>query len=154
MEARPSRVPFVIAIAIATVLAACQSAAVPTGPATSPPAMIGEPSWFDVRSCVRHNVRMVSRGRPKLDPSAGTHSPRIAIRLPDRVRTQVARRAAEEGRSVSDVVRSAVTSWVGEPSSAERAELRRIARLTDLEREALFLASNANVQRLLERRAR
>lgn len=55
---------------------------------------------------------------------------------------------------MSDVVRSAVESWVGEQSSAERAEMRRIVRLTDREREALFLASNANVQRLIERRAR
>ena len=97
---------------------------------------------------------MVSSGRPKLDPSAGTHSPRIAIRLPDRVRTQVVRRAVEEGRSLSDAVRSAVTTWAGEPLPAERAELRRIVRLSDREREALFLASNANVQRLLARNDR
>lgn len=95
---------------------------------------------------------MVRRGRPNLDPSAGAQSPRIAVRLPDRVRERIVRHAAEQGTSVSDVVRSAVESLVGEQSPAERAELRRIVRLTDREREALFLASNANVQRLLARR--
>ena len=95
---------------------------------------------------------MVNRGRPKLDASAGAHSPRVAGRLPDRVRRQVARRAAEEGSSVSEVVRSAVESWVGSPSAAEQAEIRRIVRLSDRDREALFLTSNANVQRLLGRR--
>ena len=96
---------------------------------------------------------MNRRGRPNLDPWAGAHSPRIAVRLPDRVREQVVQHAAEQGRSVSDVVRSAVESLVGEVSPVEQAELRRVVRLTDREREALFLASNANVQRLLARSA-
>lgn len=95
---------------------------------------------------------MVKRGRPNLDASAGSHSPRLAVRLPDRVRSQVARRAVEEGSSVSEVVRSALEAWVGEPSGAELAEIRRIVRLSDRDREALFLESNANVQRLLARR--
>jgi hypothetical protein len=47
-----------------------------------------------------------------------------------------------------------VTTWVGEPLPAERAELRRIVRLSDREREALYLASNANVQRLPARNDR
>ena len=95
---------------------------------------------------------MVKRGRPNLDDSARSHSPRLAVRLPDRVRSQVARRAAEEGRSVSEVVRSAVESWLGAQSGAELAEIRTIVRLSDRDREALFLKSNANVQRLLARR--
>jgi hypothetical protein len=103
---------------------------------------------------VRHNLAMAARGRPRLDPTAGEHSPRLAVRLPDRVRRQLARRATEEGRSVSDAVRVAVEAWVGEPSAVERAEIRRIVRLTDREREALFLASNANLERLLRQRRR
>jgi len=97
---------------------------------------------------------VATRGRPRLDPAAQAHSPRVAVRLPDRVRSQLARRAAEEGRTVSDAVRWAVEAWASEPSASERAEIRRIVRLADREREAFFLASNANVERLLQRRAR
>jgi hypothetical protein len=63
------------------------------------------------------------------------------------------RRATEEGRSVSDAVRAAIEAWVGEPSSVERAEIRRVVKLSDREREALFLASNSNLERLLQQRS-
>jgi hypothetical protein len=63
------------------------------------------------------------------------------------------RRATEEGRSISDAVRAAIEAWVGEPSGAERAEIRRIVKLPDREREALFLSSNANLERLLRGRS-
>jgi Arc/MetJ-type ribon-helix-helix transcriptional regulator len=93
---------------------------------------------------------MTARGRPRLDPTEGAHSPRVAVRLPDRVRRQLTRRAIEEGRSVSDAVRAAIEAWIGEPSAVEQAETRRLVKLTDREREALFLASNSNLERLVQ----
>jgi CopG antitoxin of type II toxin-antitoxin system len=95
----------------------------------------------------------MTRGRPRLDPAGASHSPRVAVRLPDRIRVQLARRAAEEGRSVSESVRAAVERWASELSAVERADLRRIVRLSDRERESLFLTSNANVERLLKPRS-
>jgi Arc/MetJ-type ribon-helix-helix transcriptional regulator len=92
-----------------------------------------------------------ARGRPRLDEDEAGHSPRLTVRLPSRTYRQLARRATEEGRSVSDAVRSAVTTWAASPTLAERAEIRRLVRLGDVDREAVFLASNANVRRLLER---
>jgi hypothetical protein len=65
------------------------------------------------------------------------------------VRRELSRRAAEEGRSLSDAVRDAVTSWSTRPTAAERAEIRRLVRLSDRDREATYLASNANLRRLL-----
>jgi hypothetical protein len=109
---------------------------------------------LDEFTYVRHNCGVAARGRPKLDPSADAHSPRLAVRLPRRVQTGVARRAAEEGRSISNVVRSVVEAWLAAPTAAELAEIRRIVRLTDRQREALFLTSSANVGRLLARRQR
>lgn len=61
------------------------------------------------------------------------------------------RRAVERGTSVSEVIRLAVESLLDEGGPAEREELRRLVRLTDRERERLFLASNANVRRLIAR---
>ena len=45
------------------------------------------------------------RGRPSLDPTANSHAPRIAVRVPESLRRRVASRAAAEGRTVSQVVR-------------------------------------------------
>ena len=45
------------------------------------------------------------RGRPSLEPSAGEHSPRIAVRVPASLHDRVMSRAAHEGRSMSEVVR-------------------------------------------------
>ena len=91
-----------------------------------------------------------SRGRPRLDESGTGHSPRIAVRLSDQLNRQLARRAVEEGRSVSDVLRSAVGAWSAGPTAAERTEIRRLVRLSDREREEVYLASNKNVHRLIE----
>jgi predicted DNA binding CopG/RHH family protein len=44
-------------------------------------------------------------GRPRLDPAAISHAPRIAVRVPESLRLRVASRAAAEGRTVSQVVR-------------------------------------------------
>jgi Arc/MetJ-type ribon-helix-helix transcriptional regulator len=91
-----------------------------------------------------------SRGRPRLDDTGTGHSPRIAVRLSDQLNRQLARRAAEEGRSVSDALRAAVSAWSAGPTVEERAEIRRLVRLSDRQREQVYLASNRNVRRLIE----
>jgi Ribbon-helix-helix protein, copG family. len=44
-------------------------------------------------------------GRPRLEPSATEHSPRIAVRVPESLHRRVRSRAAGEGQTVSRVVR-------------------------------------------------
>jgi hypothetical protein len=44
-------------------------------------------------------------GRPRLDPAATEHAPRIAVRLPAALHRRVASRAAAEGLSLSRIVR-------------------------------------------------
>ena len=90
-----------------------------------------------------------TRGRPPLDAAAEAHAPRLTIRVPDGLRRRVADRAAAEGVRLSDAVRDALERWTDEPSLAVRREVRRLMRLSDVEREAVFLASNENVRRLL-----
>ncbi|MEO7664174.1 MAG: hypothetical protein ABIV26_03545 [Candidatus Limnocylindrales bacterium] len=53
---------------------------------------------------------------------------------------------------MSEAVRAAVEAWAAGPTAAERSEIRRLVQLPDREREAVFLASTANVLRLLEAR--
>jgi hypothetical protein len=72
------------------------------------------------------------------------------VRLSDQLNRQLARRAAEEGRSVSDALRSAVGAWSAGPTAAERVEIRRLVRLFDREREEVYLTSNKNVHRMIE----
>jgi hypothetical protein len=72
------------------------------------------------------------------------------VRLPDALHRRLTRRAEEEGRSVSDALRSAVDAWSAGPTAAERAEIRRLVRLSDREREEIYLTSNENVGRLIE----
>lgn len=50
-------------------------------------------------------------GRPPLGATAGAHSPRIAVRLPEDLHERAMRRAAREGRSISDVVRELLESY-------------------------------------------
>ena len=94
-----------------------------------------------------------TRGRPKLDRDSSSHAPRLAVRLPDPLKRRLALRAGDEGIRLSDAVRVAVEAWASGPSVAERREIRRLVWLSDLDREALFLASNENVSRLLESRS-
>ena len=54
------------------------------------------------------------RGRRPLDVAATEHSPRIAVRVPARLHRRVSSRAAAEGRTVSEVVRDLLESYVGE----------------------------------------
>ena len=50
---------------------------------------------------------------------------------------------------MSDALRSAVAAWTAGPTAGERAEIRRLVRLPDREREQLFLTSIENVRRLI-----
>jgi hypothetical protein len=93
--------------------------------------------------------RRRTRGRPRLDEMGTGHSPRVAVRLSERLNGQLTRRAEEEGTSVSEALRSAVTAWTTGPTAGERAEIRRLVRLPDREREQIYLTSNQNVRRLI-----
>ena len=53
-------------------------------------------------------------GRPSLGPTVGEHSPRIAVRVPEELRDRARARAASEGRSVSEVVRSLLEGYAPE----------------------------------------
>lgn len=55
------------------------------------------------------------RGRPFLDQAAGEHAPRISVRVPAGLRDRVLARAASEGRSISDVLRSLLEDYVHKP---------------------------------------
>ncbi|SRR6266508_3777527 len=55
------------------------------------------------------------RGRPFLDVAAGERSPRIAVRVPKALHLRVAVRASTEGRSVSEVVRDLLETYVSDP---------------------------------------
>jgi hypothetical protein len=57
------------------------------------------------------------RGRRPLGATTGAHSPRIAVRLPEDLHERAMRRAAKEGRSISDVVRELLESYASAPSS-------------------------------------
>jgi hypothetical protein len=57
------------------------------------------------------------RGRPPLGGSADAHSPRIAVRIPEDLHRRALQRAADEGRSISDVVRELLESYASAPDS-------------------------------------
>jgi predicted HicB family RNase H-like nuclease len=54
------------------------------------------------------------RGRPSLDARSGSHSPRVSVRVPEALHRRATARAAEEGRSVSDVVRDLLEGYASE----------------------------------------
>jgi len=58
------------------------------------------------------------RGRPSLDASTGAHSPRIAVRVPPSLHRRVTVRAAQEGRSISEVVRDLLERYATESAPA------------------------------------
>ena len=60
------------------------------------------------------------RGRPPLEPGAVAHSPRIAVRVPESLHRRVATKAADEGRSVSHVVRSLLEQYANGRSEPDR----------------------------------
>lgn len=51
------------------------------------------------------------RGRPPLDTHVAGHAPRIAVRVPQALREAVEARAAAEGRSLSQAVRSLLEDY-------------------------------------------
>ena len=51
---------------------------------------------------------------------------------------------------MSDALRSAVVAWSAGPTAADRVEIRRLVRLSDREREQVYLISNENLLRLIE----
>jgi len=51
------------------------------------------------------------RGRPPLDNHVGGHAPRIAVRVPQALREAVEARAAAEGQSLSQAVRSLLEDY-------------------------------------------
>jgi hypothetical protein len=66
------------------------------------------------------------RGRPSLSSGApGAHAPRLATRVPQRLHDDVVFYAAREGKSVSEVMRDLLESYVrGRSSSAPTQVLR------------------------------
>ena len=64
------------------------------------------------------------RGRPFLDADAGGHAPRISVRVPASLRDRTAARAATEGRSMSDVLRSLLEEYVREPAKRHEGSSR------------------------------
>lgn len=56
-------------------------------------------------------LRLVRPGRPSLgDP--GRHSPRVSFRVPEQTRRRAEDRAAQEGRSVSELAREALERYL------------------------------------------
>ena len=56
-------------------------------------------------------LRIARPGRPALG-AVGQHSPRVSFRVPEQVRRQAERRAAAEGRSVSEIARDALERYL------------------------------------------
>jgi len=61
------------------------------------------------------------RGRPALDASSTEHAPRITVRLPEPLHRRVVLRAEQEGRAVSDVVRSLLAGYAARNPSGAHA---------------------------------
>ena len=62
-------------------------------------------------------------GRPSLGATVGEHSPRIAVRVPEALHGRALARAATEGRSISEVVRSLLEDYAHE-AAPKRARTR------------------------------
>ena len=60
------------------------------------------------------------RGRPSLSPGRPAHSPRLATRVPEELRSKVAARAAAEGKRVSDVMRQLLEAYAEEEPAESR----------------------------------
>ncbi len=56
-------------------------------------------------------LRLARPGRPALG-AVGQHSPRVSFRVPEQIRRRAEQRAAEEGRSVSDILREALERYL------------------------------------------
>ena len=58
------------------------------------------------------------RGRPRLDPEATGHSPRVTARVSPSLYEQATDRAASEGRTMSQVVRDLLEDYAAKPHRA------------------------------------
>jgi hypothetical protein len=58
------------------------------------------------------------RGRPRLDPEATGHSPRVTARVSPSLYERATQRAASEGRTMSEVVRDLLEDYAAEPHRA------------------------------------
>ena len=60
-------------------------------------------------------------GRPSLDATAEGSSPRVEVRVPAALRDRVRKRAAAEGRNLSDVLRELLEAYAsGVPANSSR----------------------------------
>ncbi len=65
------------------------------------------------------------RGRPSLSATAGVHSPRIAVRVPEELRVRATKRAVGEGRTLSDVVRDLLEGYAEDKHSSTQTTAAR-----------------------------
>lgn len=56
-------------------------------------------------------LQIARPGRPSLG-APGRHSPRVSFRIPEQTRRRAEQRAAEEGRSVSELAREALERYL------------------------------------------
>ena len=56
-------------------------------------------------------LRIARAGRPALG-TPGRHSPRVSFRIPEQTRRRAEERAAQEGRSVSEIAREALERYL------------------------------------------
>lgn len=59
------------------------------------------------------------RGRPRLDPAATEHAPRVAARVSASVYSRARWRAAQEGRTISEVVRHFLEGYAADADRVE-----------------------------------
>ena len=64
------------------------------------------------------------RGRPSLGTTVGEHSPRIGVRIPADLHDRAKRRAARQGKNISEVVRSLLEDYAPSPT-LKRGRTRR-----------------------------
>jgi len=60
---------------------------------------------------VEEALGLVRAGRPSLG-ATGAHSPRVSFRVPEQVRRLAEERAAQDGRSVSEIAREALERYL------------------------------------------
>lgn len=65
------------------------------------------------------------RGRPSLGTTVGEHSPRIAVRIPAELHDRAKKRAARQGRNISEVVRTLLEEYAPAPTAREARTGRR-----------------------------
>jgi predicted HicB family RNase H-like nuclease len=64
-----------------------------------------------VERAAEEALQIARPGRPPLGAS-GRHSPRVSFRVPEQTRRRAEQRAAQEGRSVSEIAREALERYL------------------------------------------